>query len=135
MPALQTTNLPVLSNEGFNQPLRIRKGSTFRPTITVTDTEGAVFSLVGYTVRASLRLISNRSTKVDFTFIATDLVNGECELELLPAITNALVSGDAALNKATYTWDCDLVETASGSVTPFCHGPVTIAEGDTSAIV
>ena len=101
--------------------LRIDQGATFSSDVTVSDTDGNVFDLTGYTARAKMAT-GYTSTRTRVTITATvnaDPTTGIVTLSLTDTQTAALEA------PARYVYDLEVVSSA-GSVTRVIEGIINI---------
>lgn len=102
--------------------LVIDQGTSFSATIDVTNVDGTVFNLTGYTVAAQMR--KNYTSSAATTFSSThNGAGGAITLSLLPAFT-------ATIEPGRYLYDVE-VTSAGGSVTRIVEGIVTVTPGMT----
>lgn len=102
--------------------LVIDQGSSFSATIDVTNVDGTVFNLTGYTVAAQMR--KNYTSSVAVTFSTThSSAGGAITLSLLPAVTTAIEPG-------RYLYDVEITS-SGGSITRIVEGMVTVTPGMT----
>ena len=102
--------------------LVIDQGSSFSATIDVTNADGTVFNLTGYTVAAQMR--KNYTSSAATTFSSThNGGGGAITLSLLPVNT-------ASIEPGRYLYDVE-VTSAGGSVTRIVEGIVTVTPGMT----
>jgi hypothetical protein len=85
----------------------IDQGSDFSTTITVTDNDGNVVDLTGYTARGQIRKHYTSSTAVDFSFVfGSPRSNGLLDVKLTNAQTTDIEAG-------RYVYDVELVSSAN----------------------
>jgi hypothetical protein len=96
--------------------LVIDQGATFTTTITITDDDGDVIDLTGYTGAAQIRKHYTSLTAVSFT-VAVNESGGEVTLSLTSNQTANISSG-------RYVYDCEL--TRSGTVSRVLEGLITV---------
>lgn len=96
--------------------LVIDQGATFTTTITITDDDGAVIDLTGYTGAAQIRKHYTSLTAIPFT-VAVNETEGEVTLSLTANQTANISSG-------RYVYDCEL--TRSGTVSRVLEGLITV---------
>ena len=97
--------------------LNIDQGATFYYFVNLTNSEGAVFNLTGYTGNAQLRPSYTSNTKVDMDVVVTGNT-GKVEL-IMNAATTAL------LTKDRYLYDVELNN--NGIITRILEGTVTVS--------
>lgn len=85
----------------------IDQGADFATTVTVTDNDGNVVDLSGYTARGQIRKHYTSSTSVDFSFtFSTPRSSGELALTLSNAQTANMEAG-------RYVYDVELISSAN----------------------
>ena len=85
--------------------LYVDQGSTFSCIVTLTNQDGSLIDLTGYTVKSQFRKSYQSSQGYTFTSTVYDAVNGQVRLELDPETTVDIRAG-------RYLYD---VEITSGS--------------------
>ena len=104
---------------GAKANIIIDQGADFSTSITVSDTDGNIIDLTGYTGRGQIRKHYTSSTKVDFTFgFGSPRTDGVVTLSLSNANTAAMESG-------RYVYDAELI-TSSGVVSRMLEGLATV---------
>lgn len=98
--------------------LLIDQGTTFETTVTITDDDGGVVSLVGYTAAAQARKHYTSNTAYSFSVS----INGSDGLVFLSMSANTTMS----MAPGRYVYDCELTETASGKISRVLEGIVTV---------
>ena len=73
--------------------LTVDQGSDFSSVVTVSNSDGALVDLTGYTYRGQIRKTYSSSTAVDFTVTANTPTNGELTITLTAAQTGAMKAG------------------------------------------
>jgi len=103
---------------------KVEQGADFILTITVNDTLGAPYSLVGASAAAQIRETVDAVPKIAFT----------CSInEVTSVITISLTAVQTAgITYATGVWDCELTE-LGGVVTRLLEGDVDISPEVTRA--
>jgi len=96
--------------------LVIDQGATFTTTITITDDDGNIIDLDGYTGAAQIRKHYTSLTAVNFS-VSVNESEGEVTLSLTAGQTNSIAAG-------RYVYDCEL--TRSGTVSRVLEGLVTV---------
>jgi hypothetical protein len=100
----------------------IDQGTSFATTIDVTDEEGNIVDLTGFTGAAQMRKHYTSSTYYAFTVsISADL--GEVTLAMTANVTNNIAPG-------RYMYDCEL-NNGSGTISRLVEGIVTVTPGVT----
>lgn len=102
--------------------LVVDQGSSFSATIDVTNADGTVFNLTGYTVAAQMRKNYTSSVAVTFSAAHTN-TGGAITLSLLPTIT-------ATIEPGRYLYDVE-IRSSGGSITRVVEGMVTVTPGMT----
>lgn len=102
--------------------LVIDQGSSFSATIDLTNVDGTVFNLTGYTVAAQMRKNYTSSTAVTFSSTHNG-VGGAITLSLLAVNT-------ASIEPGRYLYDVEITS-SGGSVTRVVEGIVTVTPGMT----
>lgn len=103
--------------------LTVDQGSDVTFTIDVTDTNGDVLNLTGYSAAGQIRKSFSSSTAVDFTATITNATSGELTLQLSNTQTNAMKAG-------RYLYDVEI--TASGGAkTRVLEGQLEVMAGVT----
>ena len=101
--------------------LRIDQGASFSSDVTVTNSDGNVVDLSGYTTSARMAKSYGASSFVDITAaVASDATTGVIELTLTDTQTGAL---DAP---ARYVYDVYITQTSSSTVTRVIEGVITV---------
>lgn len=98
--------------------LVIDQGADFSTTIDVTDDDGNVVDLTGYTGAAQMRKHYTSSAQTAFTVTVSPQL-GEVTLSMNSETTNALVPG-------RYVYDCEL-RSSSNVVSRLIEGLVTVS--------
>ncbi len=95
------------------------QGSSFERIIEIKDTDGQVFSLVGYTGRMQIR----RDVDATSTLMELTTANGRLSISgSLGAITIALTPALTATLTRSGVYDLEIVETATGDVHKVLRG-------------
>jgi|SRR5210317_1357908 len=101
--------------------LKIDQGTTFSSDVTVTDNDGSVFDLTGYTAEAKMALgYSSTRTRVAMTTTIASPTLGVISLSLTADQTSAL---DAP---ARYVYDIEITRTSDSTITRVIEGIITI---------
>ena len=100
----------------------IDQGTSFSTTIDVTDDDGNIVDLDGFTGAAQMRKHYTSSTAYDFTVAITEDL-GEVNLSMTANTTNSIPAG-------RYVYDCELTDSA-GLVSRLIEGVVTVTPGVT----
>jgi len=101
--------------------LRIDQGTTFNSDVTITDNDGAVFDLTGYTAESKMALgYSSTRTRVAMTTSIIDPTTGVITLSLTADQTSAL---DAP---ARYVYDIEITKTSDSTITRVIEGIITV---------
>jgi len=103
----------------------IDQGTTFSTSVTVTNANGSVLNLAGYTSAAQLRkgYSAANSTPFDVT-IASNSQTGVITLEMAANVTQTLAAG-------RYVYDLEIYSSSNTTVTRVVEGIVTITPGVT----
>jgi len=106
----------------YNQPLRIDAGATLPTlTFTITNADGSVFNLTGYTAKMQLRQYPKSTSAL--------------ALELTPTIStslgtvtvNATAAQTATLTLPSYFYAIELTRSSDGNVVRLADGVVTVS--------
>ena len=73
--------------------LYIDQGTTFSAIISLTNQDGTVMNLSGYTVKSQFRKSYQSSTAVNFTASVYNATLGQVRLQLAPEATTAIKAG------------------------------------------
>ena len=104
--------------------LIIDQGTTFKADIDVTDTDGNVLNLTGYTTAGQMRKSYASSTATDFTASIQSASNGTVRITLSAAQTNVLKAG-------RYVYDVEIKKTSTNEVTRVVEGQIEVTPGVT----
>lgn len=102
--------------------ITIDQGTSFATTIDVTDEDGNIVNLTGFTGAAQMRKHYTSGTAFTFTVDIT-AATGEVTLSLTANTTSNIAPG-------RYVYDCELTD-ASGTVSRLVEGIVTVTPGVT----
>lgn len=102
--------------------ITIDQGTSFATTIDVTDEEGNLIDLTGFTGAAQMRKHYTSTTATNFT-VSIDVNLGAVTLTMSANATNNVAPG-------RYVYDCELTDTA-GTVSRLVEGIVTVTPGVT----
>jgi len=105
--------------------LVIDQGSSFSASIDVTDTEGNILVLTGYSAAGQMRRTYSSSTAIDFTSTIANAIAGTVSITLTAAQTNAIKAG-------RYVYDVEITS-SDGTVTRVVEGQVEVTPGVTRA--
>jgi len=101
--------------------LRIDQGASFSSDVTVTNSDGDVVDLTGYTTEAKMAKSYGASSSVTITAaVASDATTGVIELTLTDTQTAAL---DAP---SRYVYDVYITQTSTSTVTRVIEGVITV---------
>ena len=101
--------------------LRIDQGASFSSDVTVTNSDGDVVDLTGYTTEAKMAKSYGASSSVTITAaLASDPTTGVVELTLTDQQTANL---DAP---ARYVYDVYITQTSTSTVTRVIEGVITV---------
>ena len=102
--------------------ITIDQGTSFATTIDVTDEDGNIVNLTGFTGAAQMRKHYTSSAQTAFT-VSISAGTGEVTLAMTANVTNNVAPG-------RYMYDCELTDTA-GTVSRLVEGIVTVTPGVT----
>lgn len=102
--------------------ITIDQGTSFATTIDVTDEDGNVVNLTGFTGAAQMRKHYTSTTYYAFS-VSITADTGEVTLSMNANATNNVAAG-------RYVYDCELTD-ASGTVSRLVEGIVTVTPGVT----
>lgn len=100
----------------------IDQGTTFATSIDVTDEDGTLIDLNGFTAAAQMRKHYTSTVYYAFT-VSISFGAGEVTLSMTANATNNIAPG-------RYMYDCELTD-ASGTVSRLIEGLVTVTPGIT----
>lgn len=100
----------------------IDQGATYSTSIDVTDEDGAVVNLTGFTGAAQMRKHYTSTSQTAFT-VSISAPTGVVSLSLSANVTNNIAPG-------RYVYDCELTD-AAGTVSRLIEGIVTVTPGVT----
>ena len=100
----------------------IDQGTTFATTIDVTDEDGNIVNLTGFTGAAQMRKHYTSTAQTAFT-VSISAATGEVTLAMTANVTNNTAPG-------RYIYDCELTD-GSGTVSRLIEGIVTVTPGVT----
>lgn len=103
--------------------LTVDQGSDVTFTIDVTDTNGDILNLTGYSAAGQIRKSFSSSTAVDFTATITNATRGEVTLQLSNTQTNAMKAG-------RYLYDVEITS-SGGAKTRVLEGQLEVMAGVT----
>ena len=106
--------------------LIIDQGATFTADIDVTDSDGNILVLTGYTAAGQMRKTYASSTATNFTASIQSASNGTVRISLSATQTNALKAG-------RYVYDVEITKTSTSEVTRVVEGQVEVTPGVTRA--
>jgi hypothetical protein len=102
--------------------ITIDQGTSFATTIDVTDEEGNLVDLTGFTGAAQMRKHYTSVTSTSFT-VSINASLGAVSLIMTANVTNSIAPG-------RYVYDCELTDT-TGTVSRLVEGIVTVTPGVT----
>jgi hypothetical protein len=102
--------------------ITIDQGTTFATTIDVTDEDGNIVNLTGFTGAAQMRKHYTSTAQTAFT-VSITAATGAVSLSLSANVTNNIAAG-------RYVYDCELTDT-TGTVSRLVEGIVTVTPGVT----
>jgi hypothetical protein len=100
----------------------IDQGTSFATSIDVTDENGNIVNLTGFTGAAQMRKHYTSTAQTAFT-VSITAATGVVALSMSANTTNGLTSG-------RYVYDCELTD-GSGTVSRLVEGIVTVTPGVT----
>jgi hypothetical protein len=100
----------------------IDQGTSFATSIDVTDEDGNIVNLAGFTGAAQLRKHYTSTAQTAFT-VSITAVTGVVALSMSANVTNSIAAG-------RYVYDCELTN-GSGTVSRLIEGIVTVTPGVT----
>lgn len=103
--------------------ITIDQGTDFSSAIDVTDADGDVVNLTGYTVKGQIRKAYTSSTAVDLTCAVSNAAAGIISIALTAAQSNAMKYG-------RYVYDVEMTS-SGGAKTRVLEGQVEITPGVT----
>ena len=109
--------MAILSN------LTVDQGSTFSVTVDITDADGNVLNLTGYTVAGQIRKNYDSSTFTAFTGSVSNATLGKITIALTFTQTNTLVAG-------RYVYDIEITS-GSAAITRVLEGQLEVTPGVT----
>jgi hypothetical protein len=103
----------------------IDQGTTFSTTVTITNANGSVFNLSGYTAAAQMRksYAAANSTSFNVT-IAANSQTGVVTMEMAANVTQSLTAG-------RYVYDLETYSSSNTTVSRILEGIVTVTPGVT----
>ncbi len=102
--------------------ITIDQGTSFATTIDVTDEDGNIVNLAGFTGAAQMRKHYTSVTSTSFT-VSINAALGAVSLIMTANVTNSIAPG-------RYVYDCELTDT-TGTVSRLVEGIVTVTPGVT----
>jgi len=106
--------------------LVIDQGTSFTADIDVTDTEGNILNLSGYTTLGQMRKSYASTTAINFSASIQSASNGTVRISLSPTQTNAIKAG-------RYVYDVEITKTSTAEVTRIVEGQIEVTPGVTRA--
>lgn len=103
----------------------IDQGTSFSAEIDVSDNEGNILNLTGYTAAGQMRRTYSSTTATDFTAVVSSALEGTVKISLTPTQTNSLKAG-------RYVYDVEITA-ADGAITRVVEGQVEVTPGVTRA--
>ena len=103
--------------------LIVDQGSNFTSTITVTDSDGDIVNLTGYTYAGKIKKNYSSATAVSFVTPTTPGSNGQIEIRLTDTQTKLLESG-------RYVYDVEIYS-SGGVTTRVVEGQLEVTAGVT----
>ena len=112
-----------MSQGAANYPITIEQGATFNRVLTLTDSDGNLINLTGYSARMTIRRAN------DFETVLIELTTVNARIALGGAagtVTLSISDSDtAALEAEVGVYDLE-IESAGGTVTRLIQGTATI---------
>jgi hypothetical protein len=102
--------------------ITIDQGTSFSTTIDVTDEDGNIVDLTGFTGAAQMRKHYTSTAQTAFT-VSITANTGAVSLSLSANVTNTIAAG-------RYVYDCELTDNI-GTVSRLIEGIVTVTPGVT----
>jgi len=107
--------------------LRIDQGTSFSSDVSVTDSNGDIFDLTGYSVEGKMALgYASTRTRIVFTTAISTPASGVITLSLTADQTATL---DAP---SRYVYDVEITKTSDSTVTRVIEGIITISPNVTT---
>tara|TARA_X000000950_G_C13575825_1_gene521452 strand:+ start:88 stop:423 length:336 start_codon:yes stop_codon:yes gene_type:complete len=103
----------------------IDQGTTFSADIDVTDADGDILNLTGYTVAGQMRKSYNSTTFTAFSASISNATGGVVNIGLSATQTNALKAG-------RYVYDVEITA-SDATVTRIVEGQIEVTPGVTRA--
>jgi hypothetical protein len=97
--------------------LVIDQGTTYNTSLSVTDDDGNIIDLTGYSAAAMIRKHYTSTTSTSFV-ASVNVSSGEVTLSLTSNTTANLVAG-------RYVYDCELTD-SNGQISRLVEGIVTV---------
>ena len=104
--------------------LYIDQGADFSTTISLTDSNGDILSLTGYSALGQIRKTYTSTTATNFTAVVSSASSGIVTISLGNSVTNGMKAG-------RYVYDVEITKTSNGEKTRVVEGQVTINPGVT----
>lgn len=105
--------MAVISN------LSVDQGATFTAEVAVSDNDGAILDLTGYTAEGQIRKTYTSSTSIDFTAAIEAPTTGNVNISLSAAQTGAMKPG-------RYVYDVEITNDGGTTVTRILEGQVEV---------
>ena len=105
--------------------ITIDQGTTFSADIDVTDADGDILNLTGYTVAGQMRKSYNSTTFTAFSASVSNATGGVVTIGLSATQTNALKAG-------RYVYDVEITA-SDATVTRIVEGQIEVTPGVTRA--
>jgi hypothetical protein len=106
--------------------LVIDQGTTFSSDLFLTDENGDVLNLVGYSANASIKKWYTSQTYVPFT-VSINTTSGTITLSLAASVSANLQSG-------RYVYDVNLTQTSTNAISRIVEGIITVTPSVTAGI-
>ena len=105
--------MAVISN------LSVDQGATFTAEVAVSDTNGDILDLTGYTAEGQIRKTYTSSTSIAFTAAIESPASGNVNISLSAAQTGAMKPG-------RYVYDVEITNDGGTTVTRILEGQVEV---------
>ncbi len=105
--------MAVISN------LTVDQGATFTAEVAVSDTNGGILDLTGYTASGQIRKTYTSSTAIEFTATIDSPTTGKVNIGLTASQTGAMKPG-------RYVYDVEITNDGGTTVTRILEGQVEV---------
>jgi len=100
--------------------LTIEKGTDFEATFNVTNADGTVFALNGYSATSKIRKYATSSTSSSFSTLIT-VATGEIKISMGSTVT-------AALSAGRNYYDVIIIQSGTGKIQKVFEGTVIVSD-------